>query len=131
NDHHGHLVGDAVLKTGADTLSRRHDPDIIAFRLGGEEFRLMLRGRKGSARADRLREAIGRAIAEHQRLGFAVTASMGVVEAPLEALPKADFSMLYKRADRLLYEAKSAGRNRTVSESFRVFHPRQADRRAA
>jgi predicted signal transduction protein with EAL and GGDEF domain len=58
-----------------------------------------------------------------------VTASMGVVTMPLAAIPDALFADLYSRADRLLYEAKQAGRNRIVSERMTAFAPRHADRR--
>ena len=62
-----------------------------------------------------------------------VTASMGLVEIPAEVMPNASFAAIYARADGLLYQAKSAGRNRVVSERMTVFagHLRPRGRKAA
>lgn len=110
NDVYGHGVGDEVLKAVAETLQA--DPQIHAFRLGGEEFVLLVRGEDAQLRAERRRQAITAAVANAlPDLGQAVTASMGMTNA----LPDTDagFVELYKQADGLLYEAKLAGRNRT------------------
>lgn len=131
NDRHGHVTGDLVLRTVGQVLNRPEDSDLRAFRMGGEEFLLLLRGKHSVARAEKLRAAIATEAAAHKLEGTNITASMGVVEAGADALPRADFESLYARADRLLYEAKSAGRNRTVSESVKVFRPRRGERRAA
>lgn len=110
NDANGHLVGDEVLKAVADALQA--DPNILAYRFGGEEFMLLLRGENPVVQAERRREAIpaivANAVVGLQRL---VTASMGVAEL----CDDESFASLYERADKLLYEAKSAGRNRTRS----------------
>ncbi len=110
NDVYGHGTGDAVLKAVAETLQA--DPQIHAFRLGGEEFVLLVRGDDAQLRAERRRQAITAAVATAlPEVGQAVTASMGMTNT----LPDADagFAELYKQADRLLYDAKLAGRNRT------------------
>ncbi len=110
NDVHGHVVGDAVLRAVAEALQA--DPQVHAFRLGGEEFVLLVRGDDAQALAERRRQAIPLVVANAvPRLGRPVTASMGVADA----LPNADngFAELYEQADRLLYDAKLSGRNRT------------------
>ncbi len=110
NDVHGHLVGDAVLKAVAEAL--KADPQVHAFRLGGEEFVLLVRGEDAQGQAERRRQAIPAVVANAvPGLGRPVTASMGMADA----LPNAhlEFAELYERADRLLYNAKLAGRNRT------------------
>lgn len=110
NDVHGHLVGDAVLQAVAEALQA--DPQVHAFRLGGEEFVLLVRGDDAQARAERRRQAIPAIVANAvPGLGRPVTASMGMTEAP----PRADTTLaeLYEEADGLLYDAKLAGRNRT------------------
>lgn len=128
NDVHGHAVGDEVLKSVAAAL----DPadDTLVFRLGGEEFLMLLRGRDSMRRAEARRQAIPARVAkEIGRLGHLQTASMGMIEVPPAAMPDASLIELYARADKLLYEAKQGGRNRTIGERLKVFVPRTGDRR--
>jgi len=65
-------------------------------------------------------------VAHAVQLDWPVTASMGVVDIPIEAMPKARFDTIYRHADRLLYEAKATGRNRTLSEKLQGFAKRKA-----
>lgn len=110
NDVYGHGIGDEVLKAVAETLQA--DPQVRAFRLGGEEFVLLVRGEDAQLRAERRRQAITAAVATAlPELGQAVTASMGMTNSRPDE--DAGFAELYKQADRLLYDAKLAGRNRT------------------
>lgn len=114
NDVHGHVVGDAVLKAVAEALQA--DKQIQAFRLGGEEFVLLVRGDDAQIRAERRRQAIPTVVANAvPGLGRSVTASMGMTDAS----PNADveFAVLYERADKLLYDAKLTGRNRSKFSS--------------
>ena len=126
NDAMGHAVGDRVLAVAAAAL--KDDPDLIAWRLGGEEFLLLLRGRNAAARAEARRQAIPtRVAALVEGLPGPVTASMGLIEMPRGAMLATSYTELYARADQLLYEAKHAGRNRTIAEKLTVFDG--ADRR--
>lgn len=110
NDVHGHGVGDAVLKAVGEAL--QSDPQVHAFRLGGEEFVLLVRGEDAQLRAERRRQAIPAAVASAiPYLGRQVTASMGMTDSMSNA--GESFSDLYDQADKLLYDAKLAGRNRT------------------
>jgi diguanylate cyclase (GGDEF)-like protein len=128
NDDFGHRMGDAVLKAAASALAP--DNDTMSMRLGGEEFLLLLRGKNSIARAEQRRQAISARVAnEVAGLDRVVTASMGIVQIPLAAMPDALFADLYNRADQLLYEAKQAGRNRMVSEKMTAFAPGRKDRR--
>jgi diguanylate cyclase (GGDEF)-like protein len=128
NDVHGHVVGDEVLKVAATAL--KSDDNTLAFRLGGEEFLLLLRGVDTIQRAEALRRAISVRVArEIEGLVRPQTASMGVIEVPPEAMPNTTFEELFARADRLLYEAKQAGRNRGLSERLKPFVPRRTERR--
>ena len=46
---------------------------------------------------------------------------MGVVQIPREVIPNVEFAAIYDRADQLLYAAKAAGRNRSMSEKLSLF----------
>ena len=117
NDRHGHVVGDAVLKSVFRALvgAMRRDLD-WAVRYGGDEFLVVLPevdlpGAKLAAERYRLAVARHRiATAKHD---ISVTASFGVAtfrpEASLE-VPLVD--LIISTADRCLYQAKRAGRNR-------------------
>jgi len=109
NDNHGHPQGDRVLQQIAGIAKRQaRDTDMVG-RVGGEEFVWVVPGADASfARimAERLRQAI----AVDSSIGGvpAVTASIGSAE-----LDHADTALsLFARADKALYDAKHAGRNR-------------------
>ncbi len=121
NDNLGHAAGDAVLVAVAQQLrASARQTDVVA-RTGGEEFVLLMTGAQpqgAEEAAQRLREAIAGATVVFAGRGMAVTVSVGL------ALPEAadaDASALMQRADKLLYRAKSEGRNRVC------FDARQAD----
>jgi diguanylate cyclase (GGDEF)-like protein/PAS domain S-box-containing protein len=112
NDQHGHDRGDRVLAgLGALVRKRLRDSDVLA-RVGGEEFVVLLRAidRPNSARvAEHLRESI-----EGARLAgndLPCTCSIGALHVHRGG---ASIDELLRRADRALYEAKAAGRNRVV-----------------
>lgn len=120
NDRFGHAVGDDVLR--AVSASLPEDRDALAMRMGGEEFMLLLRGPGAARRAEQVRQALTARVAHDvSGLDRPVTASMGLVEIPSEVMPDATFAAIYARADGLLYQAKRAGRNRTVSERMTMF----------
>lgn len=120
NDTFGHVKGDAVLKAVAEALAP--DRDTLAARLGGEEFLILLRGADVAERAERRRLAIStRVAAQVPGLGGLVTASMGMVELPADGSLQNELAPLYARCDHLLYEAKAAGRNRTMREKVSSF----------
>jgi diguanylate cyclase (GGDEF)-like protein len=119
NDEHGHATGDAVLRDVAYMIRKELRAFDLAYRLGGEEFLILLpgSGEPGAALvAERLREAI----AARQIAGVDVTISCGVAaSAPGNAF---DFDTVFARADYAMYEAKKAGRNR-VSGTLEVGVP--------
>ncbi|MCC6272443.1 MAG: diguanylate cyclase [Deltaproteobacteria bacterium] len=127
NDRFGHPNGDRVLREVGQTLAQtvRWRKDITA-RLGGEEFFAFLSasGREGAlASAERIRQAVEKALIPLDDFpAIQVTVSVGLAE--LRALPPAApgakprvegaLAEAIERADRALYEAKHAGRNRVV-----------------
>ena len=133
NDTYGHDVGDQVLRKVAAQLARVGGGG-EAFRCGGEEFALLFRDRDASQalpHAEKLRRAIEddvfhvrgperstREREERRRFhkkdrhsrheAVAITVSIGLAQAPDGFSPQ----QVYKAADRALYRAKHAGRNR-------------------
>jgi diguanylate cyclase (GGDEF)-like protein len=111
NDDHGHDRGDAALRDVAYELRKRLHSFELVYRLGGEEFLVVLPGissDQGSAVAERLRAAVERATPA----GVPVTISIGVSAACGEHV---DYETLFKAADEVLYEAKRTGRNRVIA----------------
>ncbi|MEX8517267.1 MAG: diguanylate cyclase [Leptothrix sp. (in: b-proteobacteria)] len=116
NDHHGHPVGDAVLRALATTLkAQARTIDHIA-RMGGEEFLLLLPGvdtSRGVNAAQRLRHALSVQPQVESADGLTVTASLGVA-SPLPGDPQVD--VVLRRADAALYLAKRNGRDQVVTQ---------------
>ncbi|MEW6707149.1 MAG: diguanylate cyclase [Pseudomonadota bacterium] len=108
NDQHGHPVGDAVLKEFAQRVlqtSKRRD---CLYRLGGEEFALLL-PHTGLEAAVAFAEVLRRSLERTPFSGVGhLSASFGVAQL----LPGDTLEGLMRRADEALYRAKAAGRNR-------------------
>jgi diguanylate cyclase (GGDEF)-like protein len=118
NDQYGHARGDAVLKDLAYLLRKRLRAFDLAYRIGGEEFLVLLPGADvagGTVIAEALRLAVaGETLAGglHVTMSFGVAASAGGAAF--------DFETVFAEADAALYEAKRSGRDR-------VCPPPQAD----
>ncbi len=112
NDTHGHAVGDEVLKQAAALLKRFCRKEDIAARIGGEEFVLVLT-HCGPSDAWNKAEFLRKKLHELRPAGIEVSASFGV--ASLSTGAYSDYEALFQAADRAVYQAKSAGRNRVVS----------------
>jgi diguanylate cyclase (GGDEF)-like protein len=100
NDGFGHAAGDMLLDRLARRLAATVDDHGTAYRLGGDEFCVLLDA--PASRGDALIEACASALAE-QGEGFHVTASYGVVQIPDEA---ASATHALQLADQRMYRAK-------------------------
>ncbi len=112
NDRFGHGAGDDALAAVGDVMrSTLRDSD-FAGRYGGEEFLMLLPDTDhegGLQAAEKVREAV-QALQVTQVDG-PITASLGVASYPGDAM---DSDTLVRMADRALYAAKAAGRNRVM-----------------
>lgn len=107
NDTYGHQVGDSVLILMAKVAQEEIRTTDYLFRVGGEEFLIVLPHMKGegaSFAAERLRTRVEQII--HPQAGK-FTASFGVAQR----VAGETFRNLYKRVDDAMYVAKSSGRN--------------------
>ena len=115
NDAHGHEAGDFVLTAIAGLLRNRIRSSDIVCRYGGEEFALVLPEASWESvrlRAEDIRVAIKGLDLKYQDLPLGrITASLGVALFPDHV---DDLDSLIHAADAALYEAKGAGRDRTV-----------------
>ena len=109
NDTHGHATGDAVLQDVAYMLRKQLRAFDLAYRIGGEEFLVLLPGadlEQTAAMAERLRKGVE---ADTVGGGLRVTMSFGVSASEQERA--FDYKSICARADAALYEAKRSGRN--------------------
>ena len=118
NDAHGHDRGDDALAAVGDVLSTAVRASDYAGRYGGEEFLVLLpdTDREGAlVVAEKIRQAIAR-IRLHG-LDRPLSASLGVASLPSDGV---DGDALLRLADRALYAAKAAGRNRVQAAGLTV-----------
>ena len=116
NDTHGHLAGDAALKTVARTLSEALRKEDILARFGGEEFVILARGSDlaGATQfAERLRERVEQAQTKWESKELRVTVSIGLAQLS----PEMTVQQLIDAADRGVYQAKHNGRNQVVANA--------------
>jgi diguanylate cyclase (GGDEF)-like protein len=113
NDGYGHSVGDRVLVEVAAELRRALGPDAVVARLGGEEFGVAMLDRGRDAAVDALdgaRQLLSTHSFDVAGRSVSVTFSAGLSRADHASA----YSARLSEADRALYIAKAAGRNRVV-----------------
>ncbi len=114
NDQWGHLVGDAALVHFCDCLRALIPPGSALGRVGGEEFLLLLPKSRSDAAVQlstRLRKALSLTPLNVGSRTLILSFSAGVVEVSGE---QHDTSSLLISADKALYDAKRAGRGKTI-----------------
>ncbi|MCW4631616.1 MULTISPECIES: GGDEF domain-containing protein [Marinomonas] len=111
NDTHGHDVGDAVLVDFAERLRAHVDDHDQLFRLGGEEFCVLMPAGISKDWSTSFCKYVQDTVFHLDDLAIHYTISIGVSYS-LE--DEGDFKSLYRLADQRLYMAKNLGRNRIV-----------------
>ncbi|MCI5149412.1 MAG: sensor domain-containing diguanylate cyclase, partial [Candidatus Electrothrix sp. MAN1_4] len=117
NDSYGHQVGDIVLQSVAQEISKKARKNDVAARYGGDEFAVILPD-TGKEQAGKIAKKINKAVEEHkviqmtengQEISLKITVSIGVAE-----LAGGDRTELIENADKALYQVKELGRNCVV-----------------
>ena len=109
NDTYGHPRGDAVLQGVADVLRAELREGEAVFRLGGEEFLVLLAGEDADG-AEQIAERLREAVADAEPAGLPITASLGVSVSA----GAVEYAELFEQADAALYDAKHHGRDRVL-----------------
>ena len=113
NDQHGHDIGDVVLQEAARSMKTQAREEEEPCRLGGEEFLIICgntTAEQAALGAERIRVACEQNIIRAGTFERAITLSLGVAELTADMKSPDD---LLKAADKAVYAAKHAGRNRT------------------
>lgn len=107
NDEHGHSVGDAVLRDVAYRIRAELRAYDLAYRLGGEEFLVVLPGADLDAAAQ-VAERLRGVVVANTSSGLSLSMSFGVSAS---ASGPFDYNVVFAAADQALYAAKAAGGN--------------------
>ena len=114
NDTFGHQEGDLALRQLAQIISSNIRENDIAFRYGGDEFIILLHGTEPNASAtivDRIRTSFAEFCRpKSQALRRKISLSAGITQVCL----RDSFSSVVERADRGMYQAKNAGKDRVA-----------------
>jgi len=114
NDRYGHPAGDEVLKAFVAEIKNALRPVDLVGRFGGEEFMVLLPGPADEPAfrvAERLRRLVGQMQVIVDGVTLKVTVSVGVAQYGGDGITP---EVLFKAADRRLYQAKLNGRNQVV-----------------
>ena len=114
NDVYGHVTGDEVLREVAGIMKSNCRALDVVGRYGGEEFIIMLPGANSEEAfkvAEKIRKGVEGKFYFHSKGDFATSISVGVTEVGPQ---DKDMNEVIARADRALYEAKAAGKNKAV-----------------
>jgi diguanylate cyclase (GGDEF)-like protein/PAS domain S-box-containing protein len=116
NDSFGHDAGDFVLQSFTKALTNHFRGSDVICRYGGEEFALVLPDSSlnhAEMRSDDLRTKVKKLVISHRETPLGpITCSIGIAEFPVDGSTAEE---LLRVADKCLYEAKTQGRDRTVT----------------
>ncbi|MCK4864234.1 MAG: GGDEF domain-containing protein [Gammaproteobacteria bacterium] len=113
NDNYGHMIGDDVLRECVKCCEQALRGTDMLFRFGGEEFTIVLPGvnaNGASLAAERIRGVIEKHVFNSRQGSVPVTISVGTASVTLQDTAE----IIIERADKGLYLAKNAGRNRVA-----------------
>jgi diguanylate cyclase (GGDEF)-like protein len=116
NDRHGHVAGDDALRSVANVLRRGMRPGDSVFRVGGEEFALLLPS-TSRPNARTVCRRLQRTLETLDLGGWRLTLSFGIARSPDDG---SDLRTLMQAADAALYEAKRLGKDRITMASERL-----------
>ncbi|HYD94397.1 MAG TPA: PAS domain S-box protein [Noviherbaspirillum sp.] len=111
NDNHGHEVGDEVLKEVAGRISCAIRAEDMVFRLGGDEFLVLLPEIDDDANAGDVARHMAECVNQPYKVGgleLSLSTSVGISIFPRDG---DDIDTLINHADAAMYQAKQAGRN--------------------
>ena len=117
NDAHGHQAGDAAIRHVALHASSCLRGGDVLGRTGGEEFAALLPATDESTAwkvAEHIRQVIEQTPLNHHGDQIAITVSIGLVTGPLTG---DNIETLMQFADKVMYRAKNAGRNRSLTHT--------------
>lgn len=117
NDVHGHQAGDAAIRHVAGHASACLRNGDVFGRIGGEEFAALLPNTEDAEAwkvAERIRQVIEQTPLDHHGDQIPITVSIGLMSGPLTA---DNIETLMQCADKVMYRAKSAGRNRSLAHT--------------
>jgi len=127
NDAHGHQAGDAAIRHVAMHVNACLGSGDVFGRTGGEEFAALLPDTGEAAAwkvAERIRQTIEQSPLIHHGEQIPITVSIGVMSGPLTG---DNIETLMQSADKVMYRAKSAGRNRSMTHAEQFAEPEVAD----
>ena len=113
NDHHGHNVGDEILRQCASVFNNMVPKGSFTARIGGEEFCIVLANKdifEAQIFASQIRHHIRNTKANESASYIYCTASIGIAELAIDSALKEAMGL----ADKALYQSKSEGKNRTT-----------------
>ncbi len=112
NDRLGHQAGDELLQIVAERMELQTSPSILAGRIGGDEFALLIRNPVDRGSVDSITTGLLAALAQPCLVSgrrVAISASIGIASYPHEG---GSLEELYLHADKALYAAKAEGGDR-------------------
>ena len=117
NDAHGHQAGDAAIRHVALKANACLRSEDVFGRTGGEEFAALLPDTDETTAwrlAERIRQVVEQTPLEHHGDQIHLTVSIGLMSGPLTS---DNIESLMQCADKVMYRAKNAGRNRSLTHT--------------